>query len=187
MRKYLTLFTTFFKIGLFTFGGGLAMIPFIEKEAVSKHKWIDEEEMISIIAIAESTPGPIAVNSATYIGNKAGGLLGSFFATLGVILPSFTIILLLTLVLEQFMANNFVKYAFLGIRASVTILILNAALKLFKKVKKSVFVFITLIVSFVIAFFFTSVSTIYLILGGLLIGIIYYSIEHRLTKKEVEE
>ena len=87
MKKYFTLFITFFKIGLFTFGGGLAMIPLIEKETVSKHKWIDEEEMISIIAIAESTPGPIAVNSATYIGYKVGGVLG-VFSTLLVFLPS---------------------------------------------------------------------------------------------------
>lgn len=186
MKKCFTLFITFFKIGLFTFGGGLAMIPLIEKETVSKHKWIDEEEMISIIAIAESTPGPIAVNSATYIGYKVGGVLGSVFATLGVVLPSFIIIMLITLVLEQFMANEIVKYAFLGIRASVTVLILNAALKLLKKIRKNIFVITLLLASFTIAFFFSNISTVYLIMSGLVIGVIYYTIRDKVSSKEVE-
>lgn len=186
MKIYFILFKTFFKIGLFTFGGGLAMIPLIEKETVSRQKWIDDEEMISIIAIAESTPGPIAVNSATYIGYKVGGFFGAVCATLGVVLPSFIIIILITLVLEQFMANEYVKYAFLGIRASVTILILNAALKLFKKVKKSIFNIVLLIAAFSIAFFLTNISTVYLILTGLIIGVIYYTLRDKLTVKEEE-
>ena len=86
--KYFSLFSTFFKVGLFTFGGGYAMIPIIQKEIVDKKKWVNEIELLDIIAISESTPGPIAINSATYIGYKVAGVLGSVFATLGIVLPS---------------------------------------------------------------------------------------------------
>ena len=94
MNKHVELFTSFFKIGLFTFGGGLAMIPLISKEAVEKRGWVTEDEILDMVAIAESTPGVIAVNSATYIGYKVGGFWGSLLATLGVTIPSFTIICL---------------------------------------------------------------------------------------------
>ena len=96
------IFAAFFKIGAFTFGGGLAMIPLIQKEAVEKQKWITDDDILEIIAIAESTPGPIAINSATFVGYRAAGILGSACATLGVVLPSFVLILLLSFVLRQF-------------------------------------------------------------------------------------
>ena len=92
MKRILTLFLTFFKIGAFTFGGGYAMIPFIQKEIVEKHGWMTDDDILDIFAIAESTPGPIAINSATYIGFKVGGVFGSAMATLGVCIPSFVII-----------------------------------------------------------------------------------------------
>ena len=96
-QKLWKVFATFFKIGAFTFGGGYAMIPLIQNEAVEKNKWITDDDILEIIAIAESTPGPIAINSATFVGYRAAGVLGSVCATLGVVLPSFVIILLLSL------------------------------------------------------------------------------------------
>ena len=92
MNLYIKLFLTFLKIGAFTFGGGYAMIPLISREAVENHKWIEDKDILDIVAIAESTPGPIAVNAATFVGYRVGGVLGAFCATLGVVLPSFVII-----------------------------------------------------------------------------------------------
>ena len=99
-KKLFTVFITFFKIGAFTFGGGYAMIPLIQRETVENHKWISDDDILDIIAIAESTPGPIAINSATFVGYKVAGFWGSFAATLGVVLPSFIIILVISYVLD---------------------------------------------------------------------------------------
>ena len=96
------LFFTFLKIGAFTFGGGYAMIPLVQRETVENHRWITDDELLDIIAIAESTPGPIAVNSATFVGYRVGGTAGALLASLGVILPSFTVILLISLLLRRF-------------------------------------------------------------------------------------
>ena len=137
INALLKLFLTMFKIGLFTFGGGYAMVAIIERELVEKKKWIEHEEFMDVIAIAESTPGPIAINSATYIGYKIRGFFGSLFATLGVVLPSFIIIVLISLFYEQFVQIEIVKYAFNGIQACVAFLILSAGLKMFKKLKKT--------------------------------------------------
>ena len=115
-KTLFSLFSTFFKIGLFTFGGGYAMISLISKETVEKHAWTTDDEILEIIAIAESTPGPISVNSATFIGHKVAGFWGSFFATLGLILPSFLIIFALSFVIEQFSSLKPVKYAFMGLQ-----------------------------------------------------------------------
>ncbi|MBQ1988903.1 MAG: chromate transporter, partial [Clostridia bacterium] len=98
LKKALQLFLTFFKIGAFTFGGGYAMIPLIQKEVVEEKKWITDDDILEIIAIAESTPGPIAINSATFVGYRVCGFWGSFFSTLGVVLPSFVIILIISFV-----------------------------------------------------------------------------------------
>lgn len=101
-KKLLSLFWTFFKIGAFTFGGGYAMIPLIQREMAEKKGWISEKDILDIVAISESTPGPISVNSATFVGYQVGGVMGSFLATLGVVLPSFIIILAVSFVLKQF-------------------------------------------------------------------------------------
>ncbi|HOP57150.1 MAG TPA: chromate transporter [Bacillota bacterium] len=151
--KCLELFALFFKIGLFTFGGGYAMIPLIEAEIVEKKKWISNDEFLDIIAIAESTPGPIAVNSATYIGYRKKGFLGALFATLGVIMPSFLIILMISLFFLQYKENIYIQYAFKGIRVGVSILIIMAGLRLFKKLKKDIFGYIMIAVGFFIALF----------------------------------
>ncbi len=131
------LFTTFFKIGAFTFGGGYAMIPLIQKETVENHKWITDEDILEIIAIAESTPGPIAINSATFVGYRTCGVLGSVAATLGVVLPSFVLIYAISFVLRQFQELKAVQYAFHGIRAGVLALLCKALWGMYKKNQKN--------------------------------------------------
>ena len=131
------LFSTLFKIGLFTFGGGYAMIAFFESEFVEKKKWLDKEEFLDMVAIAESTPGPIAINSATYVGYKNAGVLGAACATLGVVLPSFIIIFIISLFLDAFLSFELIGYAFKGIQAGVVYLILSAGIKMLKGMEKN--------------------------------------------------
>ena len=130
------LFLTFAKIGLFTFGGGYAMIALIENACVEKKKWITHDEMMDITVIAESTPGPIAINCATYVGYKQKGLAGAAVATLGMVLPSFCVIYLISLFLDDFLQIAWVAHAFGGIKIAVGILILDAGLKMLKKMPR---------------------------------------------------
>ena len=130
-------FLSFFKIGAFTFGGGYAMIPLIQNEAVEKRHWVTDEDILEVIAIAESTPGPIAINSATFVGYRTCGVLGSAAATLGVVLPSFAIIFAISFVLRQFQELKAVQYAFNGIRAGVMALLCKALWGMYKKNKKN--------------------------------------------------
>lgn len=177
-KRCLSLFWTMFKIGLFTFGGGYAMIAILQREIVEKKKWIDSEEFLDLIAIAESTPGPIAINSATYIGYKFAGVLGSIFATIGVVLPSFTIIFIISLFFDAFMQIEYVRYAFRGIQAGVAFLILSAGIKMFKGLKKNALSIILFIATTgcLVAFTLFSInfSTIFYILIGGVIGVIIY-------------
>ncbi len=129
-KRWLELFAVFFRIGLFTFGGGYAMISLIEHEVGERRGWIDQDELAELFAIAESTPGPIAVNSATYVGYRQGGAAGGVFATLGVVLPSFIIIYLISLFYEQFIAMRAVANAFRGVQAAVAFLILRAGVRM---------------------------------------------------------
>lgn len=181
------LFITFFKIGLFTFGGGYAMIATVRESVVENKKWLSEEEFLEIIAIAESTPGPIAINMATFVGYKNKGVKGSALATLGVVLPSLIIIYAISLFLEAFMKNEFVAYAFDGIKCAVALLIFNAGLTMFKKVEKKplpiiVFslVFILMIATELLA---KSISTIILIALGGIVGIVAYALLKKEAKK----
>lgn len=135
-KRLFRLFSTFFKIGAFTFGGGYAMIPLIQKETVEKHKWVTDDDILEIIAIAESTPGPIAINSATFVGYRTCGVLGAVCATLGVTLPSFGSILLISYVLREFQQIQAVQYAFRGIRAGVLALLFKALWSMYKKSPK---------------------------------------------------
>ena len=137
MIIYLKLFLEFFKIGLFTFGGGFAMIPLI-KEVVLEYGWLAETQFYDIIGVCESTPGPIAINMATYIGNKQKGFWGSVIATLGVILPSLFIIFAISLFFESFIQNKYVAYAFIGIKCAVAFLITKTGIEMFIKMKKKV-------------------------------------------------
>ena len=138
-KKVFRLFLTFLKIGAFTFGGGYAMIPLIRKEAVEKNSWITDDELLEVTAIAESTPGPVAVNSATYVGYRLAGVIGAAVATVGVCLPSFLVIYLISLFFDAFLSLTYVSYAFLGIRVGVIWLILSAGVKMFLQTKKTVF------------------------------------------------
>ena len=137
MKKYFNLFFTMLKIGLFTFGGGYAMLALIENEFVSKKGWIDKDEFLDLVAIAESTPGPIAINAATYIGYKQCGVGGSLAATVGVCIPSFVIIYTISLFLDVFLSLKLVAAAFRGIQVCVIYLILSAGIKMLKQMKKS--------------------------------------------------
>ena len=142
MRKIKPLFEIFFsmlKIGLFTFGGGYAMIHLLDDTFVSRKKWISEEEFLDLVTVAESTPGPIAINCSTYIGYKKMGFLGAVFATLGMCLPSFGIIYLISLFFDRFLEIKAVASAFRGIQACVVFLILSAGIKMLKKIKKNAF------------------------------------------------
>ncbi len=145
---YRELFTTFFKIGAFTFGGGYAMIPLIRTEVVEKKQWMKEEDIVDMLAVAESTPGPLAINSATFVGYHKAGTKGAACATIGVMLPSFFIILLLSSVLRQFEQLKVVSYAFWGIRIGVLGLILHAAGTMAKGCRKDLFSYIVVLVAF---------------------------------------
>ena len=183
IKTCFTLFYNFLKIGAFTFGGGLAMVPLVSRIVVEKYHWMTEDELVDMIAIAESTPGVIAVNLATYVGYKLGKFFGALFATLGVVLPSFIIICLISFFYEAFIEIEVVSWAFMGIKACVAILILNAGIKLIKNVKKNIFSILVLLIAFSLCLFVSAISTVYIILGGLVIGVIYYSIEEAIKKK----
>lgn len=184
LKTNFILFLNFLKIGAFTFGGGLAMVPLVSRIVVEKYHWMTEDEMVDMIAIAESTPGVIAVNLATYVGFKLNKFFGALFATLGVVLPSFIIICLISLFYETFMQIEVVSWAFMGIKACVAILILNAGIKLLKNVKKNVFSILVLLIAFALCLFVNAISTVYIILGGLIIGVGYYSIETAIKNKK---
>ena len=182
MNNKLDLFLTFFKIGAFTFGGGYAMVPLIREEAVEKKKWISDEDMLDIIAIAESTPGPIAINSATFVGYKTAGVLGSACATLGVVLPSFLIIVLLGALLDKFSYLKPVKYAFFGIRAGVLALVLKALISMFKKCRKDVLGYILMAAAFVwvAVFGFSSIAILAICAA---VGYLAYTVNRRREAK----
>ncbi len=180
LKLCLRVFLTMLKIGAFTFGGGYAMIAVLENELVDKNKWVTKEEFLDMVAIAESTPGPIAINSATYIGYKTCGVIGSAFATLGMVLPSFTIIFIISLFFDQFIKLEYVGYAFRGIQVCVIYLILTAGIKMFKGLKKTPFSII-IAVSVIIAMlacsiFAVSFSSIFYILICGVIGLVTYLI-----------
>lgn len=175
-------FATFFKIGAFTFGGGIAMIPLIQKEASEKNKWVTDEDILEIVAIAESTPGPIAINSATFVGYRAAGILGSVAATLGVVLPSFVIILALSFVLTQFQQLAAVQYAFAGIRAGVLALLCKSLWTMYKKSPKGWPAYITMAAAFILTSF-VGVNILLVIAGCGIFGILTSLSMERRSKK----
>ena len=186
IKTVLTLFITFLKIGAFTFGGGYAMIPFIEKEIVEKHKWLSNEDILDIIAIAESTPGPIAINSATFVGYKICGFFGAFFCTFGVVLPSFVIISLISVVLAKFSSNIYVQYAFRGIRAGVLALVIKALVSMYKKCPKSLFSYIVMGAAFVLSAVvsqFFEINTLFILIGCAVAGLVYSLLAKRRVNK----
>lgn len=191
MKKFkilLEMFLTLFKIGLFTFGGGYAMLALLESELVEKKGWLEKEEFLDMVAIAESTPGPIAINSATYIGYKRAKVIGSAVATLAVCLPSFIIIFLISLFLDKFLEFRLVEYAFRGIQACVVYLILSAGLKMLKGLKKdvmSIIILCTVLVAMILlSIFAAGFSTIVFILISGVIGLVTYFIRTSSKRKE---
>ncbi|MFA5523074.1 MAG: chromate transporter [Tissierellales bacterium] len=171
---YLELFITFFKIGLFSFGGGYAMLPLIQTEVVDINQWLSVSEFTDIVAISQVTPGPIAVNSATYIGyTVTNTVFGSFFATLGVVLPSVIIMLIICNFFFKFKNNKFVENAFVGLRPVVVGLVLSAMLLL---INKETFIDYKSIIFFALAFFATYKYKIHPILLTLVAGILGYII-----------
>lgn len=181
-KNALILFVTFLKIGAFTFGGGYAMIPIIEKEICDKRKWLKGEEILDIFAIAESTPGPIAINSATFVGYKVAGFFGAFCATFGVVLPSFVIISIISLVLKEFSEYKAVKYAFVGIRAGVLALVIKALVSMYKKCPKSLFGYILMGAAFILSAF-TEINVIFIIIGCAVIGLVYSTVLRKRGKE----
>ena len=178
IKDYLSLFLTMLKIGLFTFGGGYAMIALFENEFVEKKKWLKKDEFLDVAAIAESTPGPIAINAATYIGYKNAGIIGSIIATLGICIPSFIIIYAISLFFDAFLSLTLVAYAFKGIQICVVYLILTAGLKMLAHMKKNAFniiiISITLICMVVFSLFAVKFSTIFYIMISGACGVVVY-------------
>ena len=186
-NRLLELFLSMMKIGLFTFGGGYAMIHLLENEFVSKREWMDSEEFTDLVAIAESTPGPIAINCATYIGYKREGILGSIVATLGMCIPSFTIIFLISLFFDKFLEISLVSSAFKGIRICVIYLILSAGIKMLKKLKKTSFNIAVMLITFICVITFSLLkigfsSIFYIIIFGS-ISILIYTIEYIMERQ----
>ena len=179
------------KIGLFTFGGGYAMIHLLDNEFVSKKKWIESEEFMDLVVIAESTPGPIAINCSTYIGYKKAGFLGALFATLGMCIPSFVIIYLISLFFNSFLEIRWVASAFRGIQACVLFLILSAGLKILKKIKKTVFNVAVMLSTFVAMILFSlfsvSFSSIFYILIFGALGLVIYAVRDLKSARGEEE
>ena len=188
-KEYLTLFLTMLKIGLFTFGGGYAMIALLENEFVAKNNWLDKDEFLDVAAIAESTPGPIAINAATYIGYKRVGIIGSIIATLGICSPSFLIIYTISLFFDAFLSLTFVAHAFKGIQICVVYLILSAGLRMLKQMKKKAFnviiVALTLVCMVTLSLFAVKFSTILYILVSGAAGVLFYLVG-RFKKEEKE-
>ena len=174
MKKLLGLFLVFFKIGAFTFGGGYAMIPIIQREVVENKKWVTDDDILNVIAIAESTPGPIAINSATFIGYKVAGVIGAACATLGVVIPSFVIISVIAYFLNKFSEIKAVQYAFYGIRAGVLALVIKALITMYKKMPKTAIAYGVALFAFIASVIFDiiNVSIIYVILACAVIGLV---------------
>ncbi|MBR4801036.1 MAG: chromate transporter [Clostridia bacterium] len=167
-KELFQMFLVFLKIGFFSFGGGYAMLALIEGEVVDKKHWLTHSEMSEIFAIAESTPGPIAINTATFIGAKRLGVFGGIFATLGVVIPSFAIIVALSYILELVKDNKWVGFLFRGIRVGVLVLIARAVLSFFKNMRKTVFSFALCAIAFLLVFL-VKVDVIYVILGTIVL------------------
>ncbi len=180
-KTIIRLFSSFIKIGAFTFGGGYAMIPLIQKEVVEKRKWITDKEILEIIAIAESTPGPIAVNAATFIGYKTAGFWGALGATMGVVLPSFLIIAAVSLILRQFENLKAVKFAFEGIRAGVLALIVKALVSMYKQCPRNNISYIIAAIAFLLVTFF-GLNVPAVIIVCAVIGLVYSIMAERREK-----
>lgn len=184
-RIALELFLTFGKVGIFTFGGGYAMIPLIQKEIVETKKWISNDDILEILAIAESTPGPIAINAATFTGYRVSGIFGAFCATMGVVLPSFFIILGLSYVMREFQELEPVQYAFMGIRAAVLALVIKALWSMYNQCPKGLVTYLIMAAVLIAAAVF-SISIFPIMIGCAFLGCLSTAYTRRI-KNEKEE
>ena len=180
------LFLTFAKVGLFSFGGGYTMIPLIENICVEKKKWITHDEMMNIIVVAESTPGPIAINCATYVGYRQKGFAGAILATIGMILPSFCIIFAISKFLDHFLEITWIAHAFQGIKIAVGILILDAAITMLQKMQKKPMPRVIMLCAFaammLINIFSVRITSIILMLTAGLISLILFMVKRPVAK-----
>lgn len=190
MKTLLSLFLTFLKLGAFTFGGGYAMLAMMEELFIERKRWLTREEFLDMVALAESTPGPVAVNSATYLGYRRGGVAGAAVATFAVVLPSFVIIYVISLFLDRFLSLRLVAAAFRGVQVCVIYLIASAGLRLCRGLERSVFsitVFAVVIVGMLTcACFSLSFSSIFYILAAGMAGLTLYGVRS-LRKRGGEE
>lgn len=175
MDILLKLLFTFFKIGLFSFGGGYAMIPFMQREIIEKHQWLSSSEFVDIIGISQLTPGPVSVNSATFVGYKVGGVVGSIFATLGITVISFILVSIASKAIDKFKESKYLKAALLGMRPVLIALIINAFISLAKDAYVDVkSIIVTLIVGGCL--FSKKIHPIVIIVLAGLLGIIFWGI-----------
>ena len=183
MNILVDLFLTFAKIGCFTFGGGYAMISLIEDACVEKKKWITHDDMMNVTVIAESTPGPIAINCATFVGYRQCGLKGAAAATMGMVLPSFLIIFLISCFLDNFLEISWVHNAFSGIKLAVGILIQDAGMTMLKKMKKKAFPISVMLISaaamMIVNIFSLHISTIVLMLAAGGVSLLIFSVNEK--------
>ena len=190
MKKLFKLFFIMMKIGLFTFGGGYAMIALLENEFVFKRRWMQIDEFSDMVAIAESTPGPIAINAATYIGYQQNGILGSAAATVGVCMPSFLIIFWISLFFDAFQQIQWVAAAFKGIQIGVVVLILSAGLKMLRQMPKKIYngvcVGLTIACLVLCSLFAINFSSVFYILIGAVIGLGIYFMKELCGHKKME-
>ena len=186
MHILLDLFFTFAKVGLFTFGGGYAMIVLIENNCAEKKQWITHDEMMNITVIAESTPGPIAINCATYAGYNQKGIVGALAATIGMILPSFCIIFAISALLDHFLEITWIAHAFQGIKIAVGILIIDAAIKMLQKMQKKpmprAFMLCAFAAMLLINIFSVRISSIILMLAAGLVSLIIFMVKKPAAK-----
>ena len=190
IKSIFGLFLSMFKIGLFTFGGGYAMINLLENEFVEHKKWIDGDDFMNLVTVAESTPGPIAINCATFIGYKRAGFLGASVATLGMCIPSLTIIYLISLFFDRFLEVPQVASAFKGIQVCVVFLIFSAGFKMLRKIKKTTFNLTVMTLTFISAVTLSLLSInfssiFYVLIFGFL-GIFIYTVGYLKQKNENE-
>ena len=178
MQIYIDLFVSWFKMGLFTFGGGYAMLPMIQKEVIEKHKWASEREIMDYYAVGQCTPGVIAVNTATFVGYKIKGILGGIVATLGVVSPSLLIISILTSLIANFSDLEIVQHALHGIQVAVCVLMFVAIEKLIKNGIQNMASFLLFVGAFILSYF-TSVSTIWIVILAGICGYVIYQVKSR--------
>ena len=182
MNKFVKLYISWFKIGLFTFGGGYAMIPMIQKEVFDKHHWVTAEDILNYYAISQCTPGAIAVNLSTFIGGKIDGFLGALISTLGVITPSIIIISIIATFLSNFSSLEVVKHALVGIQIAVCVLMFGAVKNLFKTSIVDIPSLLICLVAFLLAYF-TNIPTVLLVILAAVFGYVFYTYKNKIHLK----